>query len=645
MITGLITAFLIPVILSLIITPWVIRFAHSIGALDTPGGRKVHSKITPRIGGLAIFGSILLSVLAIYTLFPVFFAGIQENILEVVIVGICLTGIFALGFWDDLKPLSPGIKFGVQFIIATLVYFAGFKISVVTNPIGSGFINIELIEFPITLLWIVGVTNAFNLIDGLDGLASGVASIACVSIFTVSAISGQIWMAVLALIFAGSLVGFLRYNFRPARIFLGDSGSLVIGFSLALLSIQSATKISTGFALLFPLLVLGLPIVDTLISMVRRFLGSFLPRNNKEGSQSLFNSIYGMFRPDRSHIHHQLISLGLTHRDTVIVLYVVSAFFALGAFAFTQIESINTTIAAGLAVAFVLFMGIKKLRYREIAIFNNGMLMPLYEKWVLSRTTYLSLIDLSFMAVAYSFSYFLIYSLNTDAINFLYFNQIMIAVLCVQLSTFWLTGVYKESIRQLGIGNALAITASVFYSILATAFILLTTEVFPLASSMQFLILNFYFLLTFVLGFRIAYRALVFWFNKEKSTGENVLIYGANENGTMILHRINTSSNSNLKVLGFLDDDPHLEGKLINGYPILGGHWHLSRILKKHEVDCIFICEESIKPENFRRLKDQAEAKGIGIKQLQVRLENINTASDVQSRLTKSVSDQIISYT
>lgn len=639
MITGLITSFLIPVVLCLALTPYVIRFAHTIGALDNPGDRKVHKKITPRLGGLAIFASIIISVVAVYTLFPVFFAGIEENILSVLIVGACFTGIFLLGMWDDLRPLGPGIKFGVQFIIATLVYFAGFKISVVTNPLGSGFINIEMLEFPITLLWIVGVTNAFNLIDGLDGLASGVATIAAVSIFTVSAVSGQIWMAVLALIFAGSLVGFLRYNFRPAQIFLGDSGSLIIGFSLALMSIQSATKISTGFALLFPLLVLGLPIVDTLISMVRRFLGSFLNKSeDKEHSTSIFGKLYAMFRPDRSHIHHQLISLGLTHRDSVIVLYLVSAIFAIGAFAFTQIQNLNTSIAAGLILLMIIILGIKKLRYREIAIFNNGLLMPLYEKWVLNRTTFLSLIDLTFMAVSYILSYLLVYSLNAAKVSFLNFNTVLISVMCVQLSTFWITGVYKESIRQMGIGNALAITGSVFYSILATAFILLTTEIFPLSSSLQFLILNFYFLLTLVLGFRIAYRALVFWFNKEKSAGENVLIYGANENGTMILHRINTSSKSNLKVLGFLDDDPLMQGKFINGYPILGGHWHLPKILKKHEVDCIFICEQTIKPENFKRLQAQAKTNNINIKQLQVRLENINTAAEGEVSLSKSVS-------
>lgn len=641
MIVGFIISFLVPVALALLFTPWVIRFANTIGAMDAPGERKVHKEVTPRIGGLAIYLSIFLSAGIVYAFYPSFFAGIGENLLPVAVVIFSFTAIFALGFWDDLKPLSPGIKFGVQFVIASLVYYAGFKISVVTNPIGTGILNVELIEFPLTLLWIVGITNAFNLIDGLDGLSSGVATIACVSIFTVSALSGQIWIAVLALIFAGSLVGFLRYNFRPAQIFLGDSGSLVIGFSLALLSIQSATKISTGFALLFPLLVLGLPITDTLVSMIRRFLGTFL-KNKKDGEESgsMLRKLHIMFRPDRSHIHHQLISLGLTHRNSVIVLYLVSAAFAIGAFSLTLIENVEKTIVISLIFILALFLGIKKLRYYEMAIFNNGLLMPLYERWIINRTTFLSLIDLSFIAIAYCLSYFLIYSLNPAIIDFVYFNQILVAVLCVQLSIFWLTGVYRETIRQMGIGNALAITASVFYSILATALLLLIVEALPLAFIIQFLILDFYFLLTLTLGVRISYRALSYWFNREKKEGENVLIYGANENGTMILHKINNTNNNNIKVLGFLDDNPEMEGKLINGYPILGGHWQLARAVRKAKVDSIYLCDQSIKPENFRRLKSRALQHDIKIKRLQVSLENIVSPSEKES-----VKDNMISYT
>ncbi|HET6528795.1 MAG TPA: MraY family glycosyltransferase, partial [Balneolaceae bacterium] len=445
---GFITSFIIPLILSLIITPWVIKFALQINAVDNPGGRKIHTSVTPRLGGLAVFSSVVVSVGFIFVLFPELAAPIEAVAWQTYIILFCFLSIFLLGFWDDLNSLKPGIKFGIQFIIAAAVYFAGFKISNITNPVGSGMLNVEMIDFPLTLLWIVGITNAFNLIDGLDGLASGVATIASISIFTVSALEGEFLIAMLALTMAGALVGFLRYNFSPAKIFLGDSGSLFIGFSMALMSIQSTTKTSTGFALLFPMLVLGFPITDTLISMLRRFLGSYMPERSMGKSKSLAGKIHEMFTPDSSHIHHQLLSLGLTHRNTVLLLYFVSAFFALGAFAVTQVQNFEVLLIIGLLVGLVIFHGLKKLRYREIAIFNNGMMLPIYEKWILNRVLFLGLIDLVFVAASYTLSYKLLYGINPSSVQFLNFEQVLIMVIFVQLFTFWITGLYREKIKQ-----------------------------------------------------------------------------------------------------------------------------------------------------------------------------------------------------
>ncbi len=646
MITGFITSFIVPVFISLIVTPFVIKFAVRINAIDKPGERKVHQTDIPRLGGLAVFTSIAFSLSIVLMFFPELFADVRGHTTRISVLIFCFISIFILGFWDDLEPLKPGIKFGVQLVIAALIYFAGFKISLITNPVGDGFLNVEMIDFPLTLLWIVGITNAFNLIDGLDGLATGVATIALVSIFTVSALMGEIWAAVLALIMAGSLVGFLRYNFSPAKIFLGDSGSLLIGFSLALLSIQSTTKISTGLALLFPLLVLGLPITDTLISMLRRFLGSYMPGKTIENSQSMTSKLHRMFTPDRSHIHHQLISLGLTHRNTVLLLYFVSAFFAFGAFAITQVDTFEKSISIALILGFAIFLGIKKLKYREISIFNNGIMLPIYERWILNRITFLSLIDLSFIAASFILTYNLIHNINPASIGFLNFETTLIVVLSVQLFTFWVSGLYKETIRQMGIGTVLRITKSVGYAVICTAIALFIMDSFPFISGIQFLVLDFYFLLTFILGIRIAYQVLSYWFHRDKKSGENILIYGANENGTMILHKISNSSNINYKVLGFLDDDPNLEGKLLYGYPIFGSHWKLAKILRsmKTPVDYIFICEEDIKPENLNRLKVLAESNGIKIKRLQIRLKNILTNSKDKNRISSTLNEPTISY-
>ncbi len=319
-------AFLLPLILSLLLTPLVIKFAKRIGATDSPGERKVHTTVMPRIGGLAVVLSAAGTILTLYILFPEFLPALLDGSYTTLIVGGCFFILFGLGFWDDLKPLSPEVKFGVQFILAGIIYFAGFQISNITNLLGSGVLDIGIFDLPITILWIVGVTNAFNLIDGLDGLASGVAVIACIAIFIITSLSGQIGAAIFSLIVAGALVGFLRYNFNPAKIFLGDSGSLTIGFALALLSIQSTAKITTGFAVLLPILILALPITDTLVSMTRRLIGSFLKKEPEEPTQSILRRLHGMFKPDKLHIHHRLLSLGFSHRGTVLVLYMVSIF-------------------------------------------------------------------------------------------------------------------------------------------------------------------------------------------------------------------------------------------------------------------------------------------------------------------------------
>ncbi len=629
MITTFIIAFLLPVLLSLLITPLVIRFAFRIGATDEPGDRKVHTRTMPRIGGLAIFLSSIVSVSVVYFLFPDLLTHLIENTRTAAVIGFCFVALFTLGFWDDLKPLSPEIKFGVQLLLAAIIYFAGFKISIITNPISMGVLNVEIIDFPLTILWIVGITNAFNLIDGLDGLTAGGGAIACLAIFTVSAISGHVVPALLSLIIAGSLIGFLRYNFNPAKIFLGDSGSLIIGFALALLSIQTTAKLTTGFALFFPILVLALPIADTLISMLRRLMGSFLQRNPEGKPQSLTRRLHGMFTPDKSHIHHRLLSMGLSHKGTVLVLYGVSILFAISALLYTQIDTVERLVALAIAVVVILFMGIKQLRYREMAIFNNGLMMPFYEKWILNRSALIRMADIMFITASYALSYALVRSINPVSVELLSFENTLAILLTVQFATLWISGLYREKMNQFGIGNVLNIIGSVFYSMIATAVVLSVTKVLPFTITVQFLILNFYFLLTFVLGFRMAYQALSFWFNRDKDSGENVLIYGAGENGTMLLHKIINSRKNEIKVVGFLDDDPNLEGKIIYGYPVLGGHWKLKKTDLSKKIDSVLLCDENIKSENLKRLREIALRQDITIKKLNVSFKDLNNSENL----------------
>lgn len=624
-------------------TPWVIRFAKKIGATDAPGDRKVHTTVMPRIGGLVIFLSAGISMIAIFLLFPSVYSIVSENNSTAAMLAFCFVSLFALGFWDDLKPLSPEVKFGVQLLLATIIYFAGFKISNITNPLGAGILDVGIIDFPLTIIWIVGITNAFNLIDGLDGLASGVAVIASLSIFMVSVMADQILTAIIALILAGTLIGFLRFNFNPAKIFLGDSGSLLLGFSLALLSIHSTAKITTGFALIFPILVLVLPITDTLVSMTRRLLGSFLERKSDGKARSMARRLYGMFVPDKSHIHHRLLSLGLSHRNTVLVLYFVSIFFAFSAFLFIQINTTARSVTIAIMLGILLGLCIKKLRYYEIAIFNNGLMMPFYEKWVLNRLSFVRLADVCFITASFFLSYLLLNSLDLVSLDLLNFESTILWILPLQLLVMWLTGLYREKMNPIGIGNFLNISASVAYAVGLTAVVFAILEVLPLVAAIQFLIVDFYFLLTFVLGFRMTYQVLRFWYNRDKPSENNVLIYGAGQNGITLLHSIINSADNNLKVVGFLDDDPALEGKMINGFPIFGGHWELAKNHLGKKVDSIYLCDENIKCENLKRLKTLARQKGITVKKLHLDFQEIEIRTYKKSRRRKP-EESVASY-
>lgn len=616
-----IIAFLVPVIIAIILTPWVVKFAHVIGAVDEPNERKVHQKITPRLGGMVIFLTLSICSLLAFLFFDMGQLEMAQHYQKIIMVSIALTLVFFLGIWDDITPLKPGIKFGLQFLIASMVYFAGVKISSVMNPLNPYVINVQLIDYPLTILWIVGITNAINLIDGLDGLASGVTTIACVSIFAVSALTGEIGNAYVALILAGSLVGFLRYNFNPAKIFLGDSGSLLLGFLVAVLSIQSSNKVSTGFSILFPILVLGLPIADTLIAMLRRFLGTFLEKSSQ--SQAIKRRIHKMFLPDKSHIHHQLLQHGLTHRNTVILLYVISSVFALAAFSITIIDSYNKAIIALVITGVIIFIGIKKLKYREIDVLHNGIFLPFYERFWLNRSVYKSLFDLFFISAAFTISFFVVQWTNPESINIKQFQIALVAVCSVQMFVLWLSGLYRDSYQVIGLGDALKIAKCVAY---AVAFIIPVFVLFFNSGPeflTQFFILNFYLLLTFILGFRISYQALKYLFFRTNSAEKKVLIYGANNFGSMLLDQLMSSNDQKYNVLGFIDENHEKEGALLNGFQIFGGHWKLERLYNSERFDMILMTDEKVKPEVMRRIKEFSDSKKVPILKFQLDFESV----------------------
>jgi UDP-GlcNAc:undecaprenyl-phosphate GlcNAc-1-phosphate transferase len=602
-------------------TPIVLRLAERVGAIDRPNDRKVHIHPVPRLGGVAVFLAFLVGLTIQTFVQPELSASWMMQGGGITFC-IALLLMFLLGMWDDLRTLKPLEKLLVQVLLSSLVYAAGFRVSTIPGTFVAELTGTGAIDFLITTLWIVGITNAINLIDGLDGLAAGVAIIASMTIFAISLINHDPATAVIALTLAGALVGFLRYNFYPAKIFLGDSGSLFVGFALAVLTLQTSRQEVSGRVLAIPVLVLGLPIVDTLLAMVRRFLRSFLPKQQEVSSWLV--TLKSIFAPDRSHVHHRLIARGLSHMRAVLLLYLVSIILGVGAIAIRLSDGPGSSLIL-LVIGLGLVLGIAQLRYREMALLRNGILLQLYMRLyggrLLKRTAFQLVVDLLFVASAYSVAFYFASSINgSGALPSEFWTPF--AVTCAaQILLFWLSGLYKGTVLQIGVGDAVRATKSVAIAAVISGILVFMSSGFEAGFVRTLFVLDFYLLLTFVLGSRFSHDALRYLFEKDIPGGKRVLIYGADSTGVLMLQNILTFDSQNITPIGFLDDDPVLAGKYLNGYPVYGGHWQLHRLLERLSVHEIILAK-NLEPETLKRLRVVARSQGVVIRRFQLRLED-----------------------
>ncbi|MFB7157014.1 MULTISPECIES: glycosyltransferase family 4 protein [unclassified Lysinibacillus] len=299
---------------SILLTPLVKRLAFKIGAVDAPNYRKVHARIMPRLGGLAIFLSFLIAV-AIFQPILIYNENGSDFLLAI-IIGACI--IVATGVVDDMREISAKAKLVGQLIAALIVIFVGgIQIDMVNLPF-IGELNFGILSIPLTILWIVGITNAINLIDGLDGLAAGVSTIALITLAVMAIIMNNMFVLAIAAILAAATFGFLFYNFHPAKIFMGDTGALFLGFMISVLALLGFKNV-TVVSLIIPVIILGVPISDTFFAIVRRV------RMKKKWSD-----------PDKSHLHHRLLDMGFTHRQTVLIIYGIAMMFGLAAVIFSM---------------------------------------------------------------------------------------------------------------------------------------------------------------------------------------------------------------------------------------------------------------------------------------------------------------------
>ncbi|VBB08923.1 Hypothetical protein LUCI_4206 [Lucifera butyrica] len=324
-------AFTIALAVAYFITPKVKYLAIKAGAMDAPDARKVHTKPIPRMGGLAIYAGFVLAVLASM--------HVSREILGLLLGG---TTILIVGIIDDMRQLPPKVKLLGQILAACVLILFNVRIDWLTNPFGD-MLYLDYFAIPLTILWVVGLTNTVNLIDGLDGLAAGVSTIASITILMV-ALQQDFWsVAILTAALAGSALGFLQHNFNPAKIFMGDTGSMFLGYMLAAISVIGTVKSAATIALVVPIVALGLPIMDTAFAIIRRYM------NGRP-----------IFKPDKGHLHHRLLEMGLSQKQAVLLMYVISGCLGLSAIVLTEVNlGYASLIIMGLIV--VAFLGARKI--------------------------------------------------------------------------------------------------------------------------------------------------------------------------------------------------------------------------------------------------------------------------------------------
>jgi UDP-GlcNAc:undecaprenyl-phosphate/decaprenyl-phosphate GlcNAc-1-phosphate transferase len=601
--------FLIALLVSWTLSPAIRRAAFALGAVDLPGERKIHTVPTPRIGGVIIafsVGATVLSAVGLARLFPSAIA-IDLTAWWPVLGGGAI--VFLGGALDDIKPLPVWGKFLVQAAGALVAIGLGVRIEHVT-VFGSDMIELGLFAVPLTLLWIVGITNAFNLVDGLDGLAVGLGSIAAGTCAVLFMLRGETQEAIMLIVVLGAMLGFLPHNFNPARIYLGDSGSLLTGYVLAVTAIVGTQKTATAMAVFIPLLVLGLPIADTLFSMFRRFVGvppthEYVARHQKSWPRALKR----MFEADQEHFHHRLLAIGFSHRNAVLTLYAVAVTLSFLAVLSVLAEYRNAGIML-MAVGLAAVIGIGKLDYRDVQIVRIGALLRWYENLAFDRRFFVGFVDLMVITTAYVGAFVLKFTDDrlTNGLQTWYANSFP-TVLIAQFLCFCLFGLYRGVWRAMDLGDVLKIAFAVSTAVIVSASLLFLGN--PPVGTMSFFAVDLLLLGLFAGGVRSFYRILDYVRQRGIGQGGSALIYGAGHNGQMVLRELRHNATLGFRPIGFIDDDTKIRHRTINRTPVLGTSQDVPGILAREQVNVLIVSSTAIEESQLMEVVQSCKDRGI----------------------------------
>ena len=592
-----------------ILTPVVRQVAVRSGRIALPTEDRWHTKPTALLGGVAIYCAFALPLLR-FADFGAVFEYVQAHSPEteppsyVAVVWIGMTILFVLGLLDDLRHVRPQNKLIVQIMVASIVAFLGYRLQWMESLTGDTII---------TIIWIVGITNAVNLLDNMDGLCAGICLIAATFFSYLYFAGGPSEYLPVSLVLAGASAAFMVFNFHPASIFMGDCGSLPMGFVLSMLCLHPATRPLDFSVSLYALpVLLMVPIFDTTMVTVIRLLSGRKP------------SVGG-----RDHTSHRLVLMGFSERGAVLFLYGTAAMSALAAVFVQQHDSLaapTVIIPLGLSV---ILMGIYLAQIRvypekEFSVLREGRFTPIIFEITYKRQIFHVGLDLVLIAFAYYLSYRVRFGFSYE---FDYFFTIFLkslpAIIVCKFVAFFALGVYRGMWRYMGLSDVFVyLKASFLGTLLALAFVTYFYR-FSDFSKGVFLI-DWFLTTTFLIGSRVSFRSFGEFMKQKGLKGEKVLIYGAGHGGQVLLKEILDNKRFDVKPVGFIDDDINKVGKRFAGYPVMGQGTNLETILEKEPVKGLIISCRDITEENQERIVVLCRSRGIFLKRFVVNLEDID---------------------
>jgi UDP-GlcNAc:undecaprenyl-phosphate/decaprenyl-phosphate GlcNAc-1-phosphate transferase len=575
-------------ILGAIFTPIVIRLAHARGWIVAPRADRWHRKPTALMGGIAIYGAFMVAYI------------LHDRQADPWIL-LAASVMFALGLYDDLKEVKPFVKLFGQIAVSLLLVFKG-------HVFGGGYLSWAGI--PLTFLWVIGITNAINLLDNMDGLSAGISSIVALISAILALQQGAIGLAVFGFSLAGACFGFLFYNFNPARIFMGDSGSLFLGFSVAYLSlaIQHTARNSTGvLVLLIPIGLMAIPIMDTTLVTVRRILSG---RRIDQGG--------------RDHTSHRLVALGLSERQAVLLLYLISAIWGLVIFLLYGSDTTTVLLLIGMltifSVIFTMYLSSvrvyseteEKLAYLRSrgqamgSVFGLRFLL-MHKKLILGISVDMVIVSLSFFMAARSTQI----DLGGD------FRLLGVFIL-LRILSFYLFDLYNRVWRYVATHELLGHLYAVLFS---SAAVFIVNRVFGFGPRLtnSFFLTDFFVTLSGLIFSRLLWRALREYFDRTAaSRKQRVLIYGAGDGGYILIREIIQNYRYGMSPVGFLDDDPAKRNMSIAGVRIFGGLEDLAEAVRRTKAEVVVTSMRQLDPERRARLDALVAEAGVALKRFEV---------------------------